>query len=176
MHLRPTDIVSREIKNPRRDIWILLAICGLTRLLMLPWNTAEYTDGVLQVRTLVDPVGIWPPLYSTLVYILKFVFGFLWSVFVVAYLNGSGVFRWLLATRPLRYIGVVSFSVYLWHLPILVLVGNHWRSDPAFVALAVIALALLFSGISYLLIERPFIRSRLARRLISLPALWGQPR
>jgi len=103
-------------------------------------------------------------------------FGFLWSVFVVAYLNGSGVFRWLLATRPLRYIGVVSFSVYLWHLPILVLVGNHLRADPALVALAVIALALLLSGISYLLIERPFIRTRLARRLIALPASWGQPR
>jgi len=103
-------------------------------------------------------------------------FGFLWSVFVVAYLNGSGAFRWLLATRPLRYIGVVSFSVYLWHLPILVLVGNHLRADPALVALAVIALALLFSGISYLLIERPFIRTRLARRLIALPASWGRPR
>jgi peptidoglycan/LPS O-acetylase OafA/YrhL len=103
-------------------------------------------------------------------------FGFLWSVFVVAYLNGTGIFRWLLATRPLRYIGVVSFSVYLWHLPILVLTGNHLRADPALVALAVIALALLFSGISYLLIERPFIRTRLARRLIALPASWGQPR
>jgi peptidoglycan/LPS O-acetylase OafA/YrhL len=102
-------------------------------------------------------------------------FGFLWSVFVVAYLNGSGVFRWLLAARPLRYIGVVSFSVYLWHLAILVLVGNHLRADPALVARAVIALALLSSGISYLLIERPFIRTRLARRLIALPASWGQP-
>jgi len=69
----------------------------------------------------------------------------------------------------------VSFSVYLWHLPILVLVGNHLRADPALVALAVIALALLFSGISYLMIERPFIRTRLARRLIALPASWGQP-
>jgi peptidoglycan/LPS O-acetylase OafA/YrhL len=69
------------------------------------------------------------------------------------------------------YIGVVSFSVCLWHLPILGLVGNHLRADPALVALA-----LLFWGISYLLIERPFIRTRLARRLIALPASWGRPR
>jgi peptidoglycan/LPS O-acetylase OafA/YrhL len=103
-------------------------------------------------------------------------FGFLWSVFAVAYLNGTGIFRWILASRPLRYIGVVSFSVYLWHLPILVLVGNHLRADPALVALAVIALALLFSGISYLLIERPFIRTRLARRFIALPASWSGQR
>jgi len=102
--------------------------------------------------------------------------GLLWSVFVVAYLNGVGIFRWLLATRPLRYIGVVSFSVYLWHIPILTLVGNHLRADPVRVALAVIALTLLFSRASYLLIERPFIRTRLARRLIALPASWGKSR
>ncbi len=102
-------------------------------------------------------------------------FGFLWSVFVVAYLNGIGIFRWLLATRPLRYIGVVSFSVYLWHIPILTLAGNHLRADPALVALAVIALVLVLAGVSYLLIERPFTRTRFARKLIALPASWGNP-
>jgi hypothetical protein len=40
----------------------------------------------------------------------------------------------------------------------------------------VIALALLFSGISYLLIERPFIRTHLARRFVALPASWARSR
>jgi len=79
MTLRPPEIVAREMKYPRRDIWILLAVCGFTRLLMLPWNSAEYTDGVLQARALVDPVGIWPPLYSLVVYALKFLFGYMWA-------------------------------------------------------------------------------------------------
>ena len=59
------------------------------------------------------------------------------------------------AAQSARYIGVVSLNVYLWHIPTLMRIGNHFCADPALVALAVIVLALLFSEISYLLIERP---------------------
>lgn len=82
MAIEAPEAVARELRYPRRDLWILLAIAAATRLLMLPVNEAEYTDGVLQVRTFAEPHGggaIWPPLYAALVYPLHFVFGYLWS-------------------------------------------------------------------------------------------------
>jgi peptidoglycan/LPS O-acetylase OafA/YrhL len=73
-----------------------------------------------------------------------------------------------LSHPALRLIGIVSFSVYLWHMPIiralfLLLPG---MPQPVFAAVAV-ALVLLASAISFVLIERPFIRSRAAIRLLA---------
>lgn len=79
LNVRPPQIVSREMAYPRRDIWVLLAVCGVVRLAFSPLNTAEYTDGVLQARQFVDPIGIWPPLYSALIYPLKFIIGEMWA-------------------------------------------------------------------------------------------------
>ena len=73
--IRPPEIVTREFLYPRRDIWILIAINAIVRLVFLLFNQAEYTDGILQVQQFENPVGIWPPLYSALVYPFHFIFG-----------------------------------------------------------------------------------------------------
>jgi len=66
----------------------------------------------------------------------------------------------LLSRQPLRYLGDISFSLYLWHFPALILVGDvmgvrftsPWR---VMVLFAVIAI----SALSYHLIENPIRHS-----------------
>ena len=65
----------------------------------------------------------------------------------------------LLANRPLAFVGRISYSVYLYHLPLL-LVWNRfappalgWLSLPAF-----LALTLLAGWLSYRFVEQPFLK------------------
>lgn len=89
MALKPPDIVARELAYPRRDPWILLGVAFLVRLLFLPLNQAEYTDGILQILQFREPIGIWPPLYSALVYPLSFLFGDLYAGRLVSAVTSS---------------------------------------------------------------------------------------
>jgi peptidoglycan/LPS O-acetylase OafA/YrhL len=67
----------------------------------------------------------------------------------------------LLGNAPLAFAGRVSYSAYLYHVPLLLLLNKYgprdatWLTFPAFVA-AVLAIA----WISYRLVEQPFLRSR----------------
>ncbi len=89
MSLKPPDIVAREMAYPRRDPWILLGVALLVRLLFLPVNQAEYTDGILQILQFREPVGIWPPVYSALVYPFSFIFGDLYAGRLVSAIASS---------------------------------------------------------------------------------------
>jgi peptidoglycan/LPS O-acetylase OafA/YrhL len=66
---------------------------------------------------------------------------------------GSLAYR-LLTCPPARYLGVLSYSLYLWHWPILVLsrftVGEHWFTVPVLAGLI-----LLTAHLSYHLVEQP---------------------
>ena len=66
-------------KDERRQLTGLLIAAAVIRLVTLPLNAAEYTDGVLQVTQFENPTGIWPPLYTGLVWPLHFVLGHLWA-------------------------------------------------------------------------------------------------
>jgi len=83
-------------------------------------------------------------------------FGLLWSIFLFCCLNGRGVITRVLATYPLRFVGMVSFSAYLWHIPVISVVRWLGGMQGPFQVLLVIVLTLAVSSLSYLLIEKPF--------------------
>lgn len=87
-------------------------------------------------------------------------FGILWSVFVVAYLNGAGFLRRLLESPAMRLVGIVSFSGYLWHVPLIELVKDQIRAPHTLQAMIALTLILSVSVVSYLLIERRFMKIR----------------
>lgn len=123
--IQPPEIVARELKYPRRDIWILLGICLGIRLLLTPINQAEYTDGVLQAIQFAKPAGsIWPPLYSALIYPLKFVIGYEWAGRLISAV-ASG-----LAILPLYMMARRAFgtraALYAGIFYIVAPVANRW--------------------------------------------------
>jgi peptidoglycan/LPS O-acetylase OafA/YrhL len=85
------------------------------------------------------------------------------SVTVYCLYRGSRLGSLLLANRPVYYLGLVSYSLYLWHFVVMQqliqAVGpgyaewSHWITFPL-----ATAAALGVASLSYFLIERPFYR------------------
>jgi peptidoglycan/LPS O-acetylase OafA/YrhL len=67
----------------------------------------------------------------------------------------------MLSLRWLALLGIASYSLYLWHFPVLELLTNEGAS-PELVPLAVLGIpaAIAVAAVSYRLIEEPFLRLR----------------
>lgn len=66
----------------------------------------------------------------------------------------------LFSLRPIRVLGDWSYSLYLWHFPVLLIAQAHWeepRLSPPHLAVALV-LILALSAASYHLVEEPFRR------------------
>jgi peptidoglycan/LPS O-acetylase OafA/YrhL len=64
-----------------------------------------------------------------------------------------------LRLRPLALIGVISYSIYLWHENFVLLLAPHLGS-PLLGTAVLVPLCLAWAAVSYLVIERPFLRQR----------------
>jgi peptidoglycan/LPS O-acetylase OafA/YrhL len=89
-----------------------------------------------------------------------------------------GTFAWL----PLRWIGLISYSLYIWHLPMLGTffhhIGPSLHTLPALVTYGLywvwaIVIVIPFSFVLYVLIEKPGMR--LSERLRGKVAMQRQP-
>ena len=71
----------------------------------------------------------------------------------------------LLRMAPLRFLGRISYSLYLWHWPLLVLpVAAYGAPLDPIVTLALMALAVLVAWLSWAFVEEPFRKARGPRR------------
>ena len=89
---------------------------------------------------------------------------------VIAYAK-EGLAARALSVAPLRWIGLVSYSLYLWHWPLIVTyrVETGLQID-AWEGAMLAGASLLVAVLSYRLIERPFLaRFRSARTAVVLP-------
>jgi len=85
----------------------------------------------------------------------------------------------LLSVQPLRWIGLISYSLYLWHWPLIVL--SHTDTDvgnsipPRLLKLCLLALSLGVAFLSWRFVELPFRygRFRPSRRLVFRFAVVG---
>ncbi len=87
--------------------------------------------------------------------------------------DGVGASR-LLTGRPATWLGDRSYSLYLWHWPVLVLGAAALAHPPSALETALLlALAMLLTEVGYRLVEQPFRhgRLRLARGKLAL-CLW----
>ncbi|MEO6203805.1 MAG: acyltransferase family protein, partial [Mycobacteriales bacterium] len=65
-----------------------------------------------------------------------------------------------LGWKPLRFLGQISYSLYLWHWPVLILVADLPGGTTLPATVACVALALVLSVASYRWVESPVRRSR----------------
>ncbi|HEV2673454.1 MAG TPA: acyltransferase family protein [Aliidongia sp.] len=78
----------------------------------------------------------------------------------------DGPIGWALSLRPAQFLGRISYSVYLWHLPILILYAYGSLQTPGrFVRVGLILLTIAIAAASYRWIEMPIRR----RQMLAVP-------
>jgi len=110
-----------------------------------------------------DPFPGWNALYPCLGAALLIVAG-----------EQSVASRFLLSWRPLVWVGLISYSLYLWHWPLLVFVRvmNMGRL-PVMQATYAVLLSLLMAGLSWKFVEAPFRKAGPDARPVRTLAKFG---
>lgn len=73
-----------------------------------------------------------------------------------------------LARKPLVYIGKLSYSIYLWHWLVIIIVKDQISASPLILNVLIVVTTLLLSVIGYQLIEHPI-------RKLPVPVRFTQP-
>jgi peptidoglycan/LPS O-acetylase OafA/YrhL len=78
--------------------------------------------------------------------------------------TGPGSLTWLVDRSWVQWLGNVSYSLYLWHFPVIICF-EVWadRSPRAIESLGLLVLSLVLAQLSYVLVERPVRLGRWAR-------------
>ncbi len=88
-------------------------------------------------------------------------FGVSWAVLLLAVVRGPDWLRRPFANRAMRLIGVVSFSAYLWHMPVVEFVERHVPVGGAAAGWIALAASLAVAAVSWWWLERPWRGVRL---------------
>jgi hypothetical protein len=137
-------------RQPRRDVsaasrWCLdgVGFVGLLVIAALVWRTTEYS----------------PFMYRGGLVVLS-----LATVLVLAAVAApAGRLGPLLGVGPLRWIGVRSYGIYLWHFPIIALTTPAGGRDPASRAALQVAATIAVAALSWRFIEEPIRHGALSR-------------
>jgi peptidoglycan/LPS O-acetylase OafA/YrhL len=137
--------MTRLYRAPDTHSEGLVLGAGLALLRQRGFVAGEWA-GKLGIALVVPPVvaGIWSvglPVFE------------LGAFFLIAAAIGKTEIAGWLSTRPLVWIGTLSYSLYLWHVPVLWAFDRHDR------AIALIV-SFILAWLSYRYVERPFRRRR----------------
>ena len=140
----------KSIKKPSPGILDSLFLTGSALALLWLWgvllpNGAAYWSGHWSM--LIAPVALGLPL----------------SMMVLSFYWGSRIGRLLFANPVVYFLGLISYSLYLWHFVVMqqavVVFGSTWSNlSETTRFLYSLILVVLVSTVSYYLFERPFFR------------------
>lgn len=122
-------------------------------------NSNGFFRGIQRIPPLLVTAGIVGVLFTPLQFAVPATVAVvaLTTVLITCLCSGTAGYD-LFTCKPVVYVGLISYSLYLWHWGVLSLsrwtIGIHWWSVPFQVALM-----LLLSTASYRYIETPFRRS-----------------
>ena len=87
------------------------------------------------------------------------------AMIILAGRDGSSIVGKALALRPIAFVGLISYSLYLWHWPVVVLQRNYGMpingGSDMLQKLTMIGCSLVLAILSWRLIEQPFRTGRL---------------
>ncbi|AUX76743.1 acyltransferase 3 family protein [Sinorhizobium fredii] len=136
---------ERQFDFPQRmrEILAALGLCAIAASYILLQGTAYY------------------PGWTTLPVVLG-------TTLVLAFAHGDTVVGKLLSWRPLVAIGLLSYSLYLWHQPVFAFARLRWIDEiPRFGYLLLIAICFVLAYFSWRYVEQPFRkRARFGRRAV----------
>jgi len=93
------------------------------------------------------------------------IYAFLCGIMLFSAHYDKGLFKRFLENKFLRFVGVISFSVYLFHMPVIFFIRDEMIKIPDFLKIYFFFGATIFlSIITYLLIERPLSLIRISKR------------
>ena len=82
--------------------------------------------------------------------------------FIIMYASQADVVGRVLSIKPLVYLGLISYSAYLWHFPILAFARMASNALSDFEIMGFVIFTVILASISYHAIEKPF-RNSLSR-------------
>lgn len=136
------------------------------------WSSSRSVQGLLDASAVVALAGFafmmpvvarfWYPGHLTLdvFHNAYLAYGIIWSVLLFASVNGR-MFRAVFEWQPLRYLGFISFSVYLIHIVVIRVLGDRLHLHPLLEGWLLLALTTGVSHLTWLWIEKPTSRLKL---------------
>ena len=156
--LSPTAPMFTFYMLPTRA-WELLAGILVAIAITKPWWAAcRASHGALAMAGLLillggmafTPSGVpWPGVW-TIVPVTG-------TVLVLMFGQGASLANMVLSVAPMRVLGLISYSAYLWHQPVLSFLEYTQNMPTSLIGrLAVIVLVFIFAALSWRVIEQPF--------------------
>lgn len=134
----PSQKLKDTVSTAARNMLDLVGGIALIVLIMFIWQTNEYDDSLY-------PGGL-------------LLVSFIAAVVIAVLAHPSSLIGKIMGCKPLRWIGVRSYSLYIWHYPVIILTspdGNVKHAGMAGVILQLTA-SMILSALSYKYIEEPW--------------------
>jgi len=89
------------------------------------------------------------------------------TALIIVFATGKSVAGKLLSARPIVAVGLVSYSAYLWHQPLLAFARYGWPDMAQMLLITVCAVSLGLAALSWRFVEKPFRdRDLMSRRTV----------
>jgi peptidoglycan/LPS O-acetylase OafA/YrhL len=148
----PSRLLRAQISGGARRIIDAGGVLGLAVIGLMFWRSTEFSPFLYRGGFLVLSVAT--------------------ALVVAASAHPASRLGPLLGSAPLRWIGVRSYAIYLWHFPIIVLTTPDNAGPSALRDIAQIAVILIVAALSWRYVENPIRHGALKRlrRPLRLPA------
>jgi len=81
------------------------------------------------------------------------------AIFLAGFLFAPHKIQKIFAPKSFLFLGLISYSIYLWHFPVLLEIKKY-TSDPLSAAAAAIISIILLSTLSFYAVEKPFLKKK----------------
>jgi peptidoglycan/LPS O-acetylase OafA/YrhL len=152
----PSRHLGSDVTATARAILDGIGATGLAVIAVLIWSTSQYSPFVYQGGMVVLSVAT--------------------ALVVGAAASPVARIGRLLGVRPLRWIGVRSYGIYLWHFPIIVLTTPAGGRDSLVRGMAQFAAAIGAAALSWRFVEEPVRRGAIGRWWAQVRATGWHPR